>query len=242
VSTASHVVADQREVFAFLEDPGTHGLAEPVVRIDTHGAAVFLAGPDVYKVKRAVRFPFMDYSTIEKRRAACQAEVSVNGPNAPDIYLGVVPITRAGGRLGLGGSGELVECAVHMRRFDETRTLDRIAAAGGLSPSLIAKLARAVLVSHAKAPRRDGAAAAAALKRYIAENGASLAESPELFRRRAGEGAHRSRQSGPGRGREASPPARRCGLCPPVPRRFAPPQHRSGLGRAEALRRYRVFR
>ena len=72
-------------------------------RFDTHGAAVFLAGGDAYKVKRAVRFPFMDFSTLEKRRAACEAEIAVNKPNAPDIYLGVTPIARAAHGLSLGG-------------------------------------------------------------------------------------------------------------------------------------------
>src|SRR5688572_23543854 len=94
--TESHVVFDQREVFAFLSDPGTYNLAEPVQRIDTHGAVVFLAGADVYKVKRAVRFPFMDYSTLEKRQLACEAEVEINRPSAPTIYLGTKPITRSG--------------------------------------------------------------------------------------------------------------------------------------------------
>ena len=88
---------DQSDVFAFLQDPRTHGLGQPVTRIDTHGAAVFLAGPDVYKVKRAVRFPFMDFSTLEKRHAACEAEIAVNQTNAPGLYLGVVPITLDGG-------------------------------------------------------------------------------------------------------------------------------------------------
>ena len=65
-------VADQSEVFSFLSDPATYGLTTPVQRVDTHGAAVFLAGGDAYKVKRAVRFPFMDFSTLEKRRAGCR--------------------------------------------------------------------------------------------------------------------------------------------------------------------------
>ena len=59
---------DQSDVFAFLADPATHELREPIIRIDTHGAAVFLAGKNVYKVKRAVRFPFMDFSN--SRQAA----------------------------------------------------------------------------------------------------------------------------------------------------------------------------
>jgi hypothetical protein len=54
--------------FAFLANPATHELREPIIRIDTHGAAVFLAGKNVYKVKRAVRFPFMNFSTLHKRR------------------------------------------------------------------------------------------------------------------------------------------------------------------------------
>jgi hypothetical protein len=60
------------------QNPATHRLAAPVVRIDTHAGAIFLAGPDVYKVKRAVRFPFMNLSTLDKRRAAREAEVVVN--------------------------------------------------------------------------------------------------------------------------------------------------------------------
>jgi aminoglycoside phosphotransferase family enzyme/predicted kinase len=177
----SHVTADQSEIFAFLADPDTHGIREPVVRIDTHGAAVFLAGPDVYKVKRAVRFPFMDYGTLEKRRAACEAEVAVNRPNAPDLYLGVVPITRSGGTLSLGGSGEAVEWAVHLRRFDEAKTLDHVAAAGGLSPTIVASLARAVVASHARAPLRDGGPATASLARYLDQNEEAFRENPELF-------------------------------------------------------------
>ena len=116
----------QREVLAFLADPASHGGKE-VQRIETHAASVFLAGDRALKVKRAVRFPFLDYSTLEKRRQACQAELAVNAPYAPDIYRGVVPITReADGKLAIGGSGTAVEWAVEMRRFDETRTLDHL--------------------------------------------------------------------------------------------------------------------
>ena len=86
----------QAEVFRFLADPRTHGLNEPVKRIDTAGAVVFLAGPEVYKVKRAVKFPFMDLSTLEKRRLACEAEIAVNRENAPGIYLDALPIVRNG--------------------------------------------------------------------------------------------------------------------------------------------------
>ena len=95
----------QEEVLAFLGDPATHG-DQKVHRIDTHAAAVFLAGDRALKIKRAVRFPFLDYSTLGKRREACEAELAVNAPYAPEIYRGVKAITReADGRLAIGGSG-----------------------------------------------------------------------------------------------------------------------------------------
>lgn len=177
----THVVSDQGEVLAILSDPVTYGLSEPVRRIDTHGAIVFLAGPHAYKVKRAVRFPFMDYSTVEKRRAACEAEVAINRSSAPTIYLGVCPITRSGGTLALGGEGEVLEWAVHMRRFDENHTLDHVAASGELTPVVLAKTVRAILASHARAPRRDGAAATASLWHYLAQNDEAFREWPALF-------------------------------------------------------------
>lgn len=84
----------QDDVFAFLARPSTHGGAA-VRRIDTHAAVVFLAGERAFKVKRRVRFPFLDFSTLEKRRAACIAEIEANRPFAPSLYHGVVAIARA---------------------------------------------------------------------------------------------------------------------------------------------------
>src|SRR5262245_44801766 len=107
-----HQTGSQDDVFALLGNPATHGGA-PVRRIDTHAAAVFLAGERVYKVKRAVKFPFLDYSSVSRRKAACEAEIEVNRAFAPDIYRGVVAITReANGALALGGGGEPEDFAV----------------------------------------------------------------------------------------------------------------------------------
>src|SRR5690242_6454784 len=83
----------QQAVLDFLGAPGTHGGVRPL-RIDTHAAAVFLAGSRALKIKRAVRFPFLDFSTLDRRKAACDAELAVNRPYAPAIYRRVVPITR----------------------------------------------------------------------------------------------------------------------------------------------------
>lgn len=178
---ATHAVEDQSAVFAFLADPATHGGNGVVKRIDTHGAAVFLAGDAAYKVKRAVKFPFMDFSTLERRREACTAEIIVNQPNAPDVYLGALPITRDAGGLAIDGDGEPVEWCVHMRRFDESRTLDRVAEAEGLSDGLLDRIAASIVASHDRAPVHHRAGFAEALARIIEENGESLAKTPELF-------------------------------------------------------------
>lgn len=173
---------DQEAVFAFLADPATHGSSTPVKRVDTNAAAVFLAGDDVYKVKRAVLFPFMDLSTLEKRKAACEAEIAVNRRYTPDLYRGVVAITRdAAGGLRLGGDGEPVEYAVHLKRFDETSTLDLVADRGELKQSIVRDLAAVVIDSFASAEVRDGAAATGALHGVVAETVASLVEHTEVF-------------------------------------------------------------
>jgi hypothetical protein len=171
----------QEAVFRFLADPKAHKLSEPVERVDTANAVVFLAGGDAYKVKRAVKFPFMDLSTLDKRRDACEAEIAVNRVSAPDIYLSALPIVRQGETFALGGEGEIVEWAVHMRRFDENATLDHVADRKGISDAIIDKLALAVRRSHARAPLRDAARAAHALETYIEQNAAAFAERPDLF-------------------------------------------------------------
>ena len=112
----------QSAVFSFLADPATHRIASAIKRIDTHGAVVFLAGHNAYKIKRAVRYPYMDFSTLVKRKAACEAEIAVNREYAPDIYLAAVPITRDKNGLHIDGTGSIVEWAVHRRRVDEDAT------------------------------------------------------------------------------------------------------------------------
>src|SRR6516164_9137034 len=141
-------VQSQEEIFQFLTDSRTHGLSQPVKRVDTAGAVVFLAGPDAYKVKRAVKFPFMDLSTLDKRRRACEAEIEVNRADAPGVYLAALPITRKGDTLEIGGRGEIVEWLTHMRRFDENATLDRVAERDGVSEAMVDKLALAIRRSH----------------------------------------------------------------------------------------------
>ena len=169
----------QLEVFGFLADPATHG-GQTVQRIDTHAASVFLAGDRALKVKRAVRFPFLDYSTLGKRKHACEAELAVNAPYAPAIYRGVVAITRdASGKLAIGGAGVPVEWAVAMRRFDEKRTLDHVA--GEIDEALADALGRAVADAHAKARAVKAEAWITALGSYIDEHAETFRHYPDIF-------------------------------------------------------------
>ena len=156
VTRPSFVVEDQSEVIAFLE----RRLA-PARRIDTHGAVVFLSGERAYKLKRAVKFPYMDFSTLERRTAMCAAEVETNRRLAPEIYLGVAPVRRAAVELVLGEVGEqandAVDWLVVMQRFDEEGLLDRMADRRALTPELMAALGARIARFHdGLAPLRDG--------------------------------------------------------------------------------------
>jgi uncharacterized protein len=171
----------QDEVLAFLADPAAYGGGlEKVRRIDTHAASVFLAGDRVLKIKRAVRFRFLDFSTLEKRQRACEAEIEVNRRLAPNLYRGVVAITRdSNGRLAIDGDGEPVEWAVDMVRFDENRTLDHLA--NEIDDDLADALGRAVAAAHDKAPVVDAEPWIKALGAYIDEHVEAFAEHREIF-------------------------------------------------------------
>jgi aminoglycoside phosphotransferase family enzyme/predicted kinase len=174
-------VNTQDDVFAWLGQSSTHGGAS-VRRIDTHISAVFLAGQRAYKVKRAVRFPFLDFSTLDKRKAACDAEIETNRPFAPGLYRGVVAIARDDdGRLSLGGAGVPVEWAVEMERFDEASTLDRLAEAGTIDLALADTLARVVAAAHERAPIVATEPWLTALASYIGQNDADFRRRPDLF-------------------------------------------------------------
>jgi aminoglycoside phosphotransferase family enzyme/predicted kinase len=172
---------DQSAVFDLLGNPATFGV-ETVRRIDTHAASVFLAGDRVVKVKRAVRYPFLDYSTLDRREAACRAELAINRQFAPQLYRRVVPITREpDGGLAFGGSGKAVEWAVEMNRFDENETLDHRADRGEFDDTLAAKLASAVAAMHERAQPVDPETWIAAIDGFVADNTAAFQSHGELF-------------------------------------------------------------
>ncbi len=146
----------QSEIVAFLSAPGTlepgAGEAE---RVETHISHVFLSPNRAVKLKRAVTFPYLDFSTAELRRRACEAEVEINRRTAPDIYKGIIAVTRrADGSLTLGGDGEVVDWVVDMVRFDEDTLFDRLATRGELRRRAMEDLADAIAAFHGKAEPR----------------------------------------------------------------------------------------
>ena len=167
----------QAEAIAFLSRPGTYGAGVAGVRrIETHISVVFLAGDRAFKLKKAVRYPYLDFSTLEKRRAACEAEIAVNRRTAPMIYRRVVRLSRGpGGSLSLGGEGAPVEWLVEMARFDESGLFDRLARNGMLERHRIEELAETVAGFHRDAEQKRDADSAANLAQTIAGNAASMA-------------------------------------------------------------------
>jgi aminoglycoside phosphotransferase family enzyme/predicted kinase len=153
---------------ALLSRPETYGLppGTRIERVDTHIAHVFLAGPRAYKLKRAVRLPFLDFSTLDRRRAACEAELRINRRTAPDYYHRLVPVTRAaGGVLALDGDGDTVDWVVEMKRFPDGSLLDEIARRDGVDAGLANALAAAVAAFHGRAEVRQDFAGADEIRR-----------------------------------------------------------------------------
>jgi aminoglycoside phosphotransferase family enzyme/predicted kinase len=141
---------DQAALIAFLEGPDAYPhRPDKVERIDTHGAVVFLAGSRAYKLKRAVKLSYLDFSTLEKREAVCRREIELNQPAAPTLYKGVVAITReADGAYRVDGAGEPVDWLVEMARFDQDALFDRLAKTGRLDAALTDALADLVVQAH----------------------------------------------------------------------------------------------
>jgi hypothetical protein len=141
-------VEDQSETVAFLEGEAAL-LGLPVETITTHISTVLMAGDRAFKLKRPVRFPYLDFSTADRRLAFCEAELVLNRRTAPELYLGVRRITReADGRLAFDGTGTLVDAVVEMRRFAQHELLDDMAQRDALTPALITDLSHRIAKFH----------------------------------------------------------------------------------------------
>lgn len=169
------ITEDQSRVAGFLGSPGAHGGAA-VERIDTHTSILFLAGDRAWKLKRAVRYDYLDYSTAAQRHAMCEAELRINRLTAPNIYRNVVAVTeQRDGSLAIGGRGTPVDWLVEMNRFDQNGLFDRLAGAGKLPLQLMRPLARTIARFHAAADYRTDQGGWDALARIIDGNAAGFA-------------------------------------------------------------------
>lgn len=147
------IVEDQSAVVAFLTSPYTHGEDGPVEVMETHISLVFLVGNRAFKLKRAVKLPYVDFSSAGLRLAACRKEVELNSPTAPGLYLGAREIRRdAQGRLGFGGEGELVDAVVEMVRFEQDCLFDSMAASSRLTARQMEEVAHMIALFHRDAP------------------------------------------------------------------------------------------
>jgi len=131
--------------------------AGPVELVETHISWVLLAGNYAYKLKKPVRLPFLDFSTLAARRHYCEEELRLNRRTAPELYLEVVPVVRSaqgGARFGAPGeSAEPIEYALKMRRFASEDLADAMARRGALGAAQVDALAAALVQLHAAAPR-----------------------------------------------------------------------------------------
>jgi uncharacterized protein len=151
----------------------------------THVSYAFIAGDYVYKIKKPVRFAFLDACTLARRHQLCLDEVRLNRRLAPDVYLGVVPIVRRGaGELALGAAsngadaaGAAVEWAVRMRRLGEATMLDRMVTEGRVSAAQIRAIAARLAAFHRASPTDHGwkYGAAASIWRLVRGNLEELA-------------------------------------------------------------------
>ncbi|MBX4952153.1 AAA family ATPase [Rhizobium binae] len=143
---------DQSKVCSYLEKALRRD-EHPVEIINTHISTIFLSGDRAYKMKRAVRLPYVDFSSVEARVTACRKELELNGATAPETYLAVRLVTRdPSGEYVLDGGGEVCDALVEMRRFDQSALLDRLSTSGRLTSSIVDALAKTVVQFHRGAP------------------------------------------------------------------------------------------
>lgn len=173
---------EQEEVLDFLSGGSAFGVASPPERIDTHAASVFLAGDRAWKLKRAVQFDYLDFSTADRRRDALEAEIRLNRRTAPSLYRAVHPIMRdAKGRLAIEGEGQPVDWVLEMQRFPDDCLFEHLAERGRLDTALLMRLVDRLVAFHAGTDVLQRVNGAAIFQRIIDGNASSMAAFPALL-------------------------------------------------------------
>lgn len=167
---------EQQPTVDFLSRGEAYGLpGQRVERLETHAAFVFLIADRAYKMKRAVRYSFLDFSSLAKRRQVIEAELSLNRRTAPELYRRVLPVTRdERGQLALDGSDPPIEWLLEMTRFDQSALLDNVAARHGLDDALLERLAEEIVAFHRAAEVRKDHGGAAGIRMVIEGNAQDL--------------------------------------------------------------------
>lgn len=155
------MIDDQEDIVAFLEGKGPGDREKPEKIVHTHGAIIALYATEALKIKRAVKYDYLDFSTLDLRHRVLLRELELNRPAAPDLYRDIVPITKdPEGLFHIGGAGEVVEWALRMKRFSPEAELSVMADQGRIDLKLADALGRSVANYHRQAPvlAEDGAA------------------------------------------------------------------------------------
>jgi len=136
---------------ALLDPKAYPETPKQVELVQTQMSFIFLTDDYVYKVKKSVNLGYLDYTTLDKRHFYCQREVELNRRLCPEVYLGVVPITRGGGDIIIGGRGEAIEYAVKMRRLPQEAMMDALLTNNQVSPGMVVRVAQRLVEFHQEA-------------------------------------------------------------------------------------------
>ena len=162
---------DQAGTIAFLGAAG----GAPCERITTHASHVFLSGDRAFKLKRALRYAYLDFSTAQKRIADCEREFALNHRLAPGLYLGVRRITRqADGTLCFDGAGGPIDAVVEMRRFPAEALFETMLEGNTLTATHVAGLAAVIAAAHESAEVAMHVSGAQSIWKVLALNETAL--------------------------------------------------------------------
>ncbi len=138
-------------VQALLDPKAYSETPQRVELVQTQMSFVFLADDYVYKVKKPVNLGYLDYTTLDKRHFFCQQEVRLNRRLCPDVYLGVVTITRGKGDIVVSGQGKVIDYAVKMRRLPQARMMNMLLTKDQVSPQMVTRVAQKLAEFHRRA-------------------------------------------------------------------------------------------
>ena len=237
------IVEDQQAATAFLLDAASYRAAGPVEAIETHISLIFLVGQRAYKMKRAVKLPYVDFSTPALGLAACEKEVELNSKTAPGLYLGVRRITReADGKLAFDGMRRTGRCGDRDGPLRSVEAARPDGVAGELTPALMTA-DRAHDRALSTAARRWSTMAAARRIWRACSTSTRRALPPAMFSKETRSTPFNAVV--PRRARapfSAARPARGSRQGAPLPRRSASAQHLPFRRRAAPVRLHRVQR